>query len=88
MTMLLDAGASPEKADREGVYPLCYAIGTGSVKTAELLVSRGASLEKAVNTKESVKKGKNQRTLYDVVMGADNPGAVPMQNYLKEKLAR
>lgn len=88
MNMLLDAGASPEKADRDGIYPLCYAIGTGSVKTADLLVSRGADLEKAVNTKESAKKGKSQRTLYDVVMGADNPGAVPMQNYLKEKLGR
>ncbi|WP_405326869.1 ankyrin repeat domain-containing protein [Ruminobacter sp.] len=88
MNMLLDAGASPEKADRDGIYPLCYAIGTGSVKTADLLVSRGADLEKAVNTKESAKKGKSQRTLYDVVMGADNTGAVPMQNYLKEKLGR
>lgn len=88
MNMLLDAGASPEKADRDGIYPLCYAIGTGSVKMADLLVSRGADLEKAVNTKESAKKGKSQRTLYEVVMGADNPGAVQMQNYLKEKLGR
>lgn len=45
-TALLNKGAKPDVLDRWGTSPLCEAISAGSLSVAEILISRGAKLER------------------------------------------
>lgn len=89
VNMLLAAGASTDIADDGGFLPLSHAVQKGSVKTADLLVSGGADLQKAVNVRiPSGKQGEPQKTLYDIIMESDRPDTEPMREYLKDKLGK
>ena len=64
---LLDKGTDPNLADKDGIPPLAYAVRSGSVDVARLLLERGADInvtmrfkKENISLREIVDKGKNE----------------------------
>lgn len=78
ITLLLDAGSNIEASDEEGNTALHHAVLLGSVRAAELLMSRGASpsaKNRKGQTPKSLAKAKGNKELVEIL--ARKPSATP-----------